>query len=402
MTVKITQGHAHLDGGTLASPKKMENGWMRADAYLTRSGVFQYKNPDGTKRREYRPADEVFKTDSLDTLKSLPVTDDHPPVLLTGANTSEHARGALGETIRKDGDKIAAGMLVTDSALVAKMERGDAQEVSCGYVCDLEWSPGTAPNGERYDAIQRNIKYNHVALLPRGRAGSEVRVRMDAAELDVVLDLNPAAPTEQNPMRNIRIDGIDYPADSDAAVQAMARHDEKVRADAALLTKAQADMQAAMEGQAKKFDAAMAEIEKMRKDAAEAPAKIRAELEARTALEASARKVLGSKVKLDGLDEKAVQLKVLAKLAPKAKMDGKDEAYISARFDSEVERFTVDASETEEPTEERVDNDESEEKEERFDADESRKKMIANSEAAWKQPVGASLNSEGRGVKVAR
>lgn len=407
-TPKITKGHAHLDVGALASPTKMDNGWMRADAYLTRSGVFGYTNPDGTKRREYRPQDEVFHADSMGTLRQLPITDDHPPKLLDASNTSDHAKGSLGETIRRDGDKLAASMLITDSVLAKKLERGDAQQVSCGYVCDLEWSPGVTPQGERYDAIQRNIRYNHAAVLPRGRAGSEVRVRMDAAENDVVLIPSPAAPTEQEPpMKIVRVDGIDYPADSDALTQALTKQEEKTRADAAAKDKQIADLVLANKTQGERLDAAIKDVDKLKKDATEAPAKIRADLEARASLEGKARKVLGSKVKLDGVDAKDVQLKVIAKLSPKSKMDGKTDEQIDARFDSEIERFDASSEEVETTTDvdpaERSDGaDDVDTGATRLDADTERAKNIKGSVELWKRPIGASLSEHGRGLKITR
>lgn len=44
-------------------------GYLQATAYATRTGVFDYLLPDGSLFREYRPAEEVFNPDSLETLK---------------------------------------------------------------------------------------------------------------------------------------------------------------------------------------------------------------------------------------------------------------------------------------------------------------------------------------------
>lgn len=54
-----------------------ENGFIRDTPVLTRTGVFVYMLPDGTKRREYRPPDEVFKADSLNAFAGIPITDEH-------------------------------------------------------------------------------------------------------------------------------------------------------------------------------------------------------------------------------------------------------------------------------------------------------------------------------------
>jgi uncharacterized protein len=56
-----------------------------------------------------------------------------------------------------------------------------------GYEVREDHTPGTW-NGQAYDLVQRDIRYNHVALLPpgSGRAGRECALRLDstAAVLD--------------------------------------------------------------------------------------------------------------------------------------------------------------------------------------------------------------------------
>ena len=54
-----------------------ENSFIRDTPVLTRTGFFVYMLPDGTKRREYRPPDEVFKADSLNAFAGIPITDEH-------------------------------------------------------------------------------------------------------------------------------------------------------------------------------------------------------------------------------------------------------------------------------------------------------------------------------------
>ena len=73
------------------------------------------------------------------------------------------------------------------------MERGKL-EISCGYTCDTEEKPGTHPIWGDYDAIQRNILGNHVAIVDQGRAGT-AKVRMDGMMVQrgtgVARDLGP-------------------------------------------------------------------------------------------------------------------------------------------------------------------------------------------------------------------
>ncbi|MCX7015414.1 MAG: alpha/beta hydrolase fold domain-containing protein, partial [Candidatus Sumerlaeota bacterium] len=49
--------------------------------------------------------------------------------------------------------------------------------LSCGYTCDLEHTPGNWM-GIKYDAIQRNIRYNHMAVVKAGRAGDAAKLHM--------------------------------------------------------------------------------------------------------------------------------------------------------------------------------------------------------------------------------
>lgn len=168
-----------FDIGTLRPAVRGEDGILRAEAYLARTGVQVYHNADGSPRREYRPRAEVFDAASMRTFAMVPVTDDHPPEMLTSRNAKKYAVGAVGEQIRQDGDKIAAPIMVYDEDTIRKMQGGKVA-VSCGYQCDLVHKPGTSPEGDKYDAIQTNIRGNHVAIVDYGRAGTGVKVRMDA------------------------------------------------------------------------------------------------------------------------------------------------------------------------------------------------------------------------------
>lgn len=171
--------------GRLDAPEKMPQGFLRAPAHITRAGVLTYFNADGSQRREWRPLGEVMRADSLQTLISAPVCMLHPPEMVNADNREKYDRGNVGDNIVRDGGKVAASLYVKDSRLIAAVERGDMREVSAGYVCKLDATPGVVPDGEpdagqKYDAVQRGIVYNHVAIVPMGRAGSEVRLRLDA------------------------------------------------------------------------------------------------------------------------------------------------------------------------------------------------------------------------------
>ena len=51
----------------------------------------------------------------------------------------------------------------------------EKRELSLGYSCVYEWTPGVF-EGQPYDAIQRKLRGNHLALVREGRMGPEVAV----------------------------------------------------------------------------------------------------------------------------------------------------------------------------------------------------------------------------------
>lgn len=173
-----------LDAGRIGSIKRTPQGGLRVDARLTRTGVLEYRQADGTVRRELRPPDEVFRADSLDSLRGAPVTDLHPSTMVRTDNYRDLAAGHVADDVREDsGRYVSATLVVQDARLVELIERGDRREVSLGYTCDYDPTPGDW-NGEKYDGVQRSIVYNHAAIGPRdwGRAGSEVALRIDSAD----------------------------------------------------------------------------------------------------------------------------------------------------------------------------------------------------------------------------
>lgn len=365
-----------FDAGTLSSPKNLPNGFVRADAFLTRSGVFLYRNADGSVRRELRPDAEVFNEDSLDTLRLTSLTMGHPRKPVTVDNARSLSIGTVGQDVRQDGRRVRATITVNDGDSIAAMKRGTRQ-ISCGYWCDLDMTPGVTEDGESYDAVQKNIVYNHVAVVDRGRAGPDVAARLDGWEgaesvavmvadqddncddrsQNVVVDEIKTSPGAdgadrkdegKNMKRKITLDGVPYEFEADdTAFQAISKaiNVGNTRAD---------EIQAKMDSESEEHQKAL-DAEKARADAAEekaadaekklaevgSPEAFRARLDARLELERSAGEILGDEFKSDASDED-LRKAVIAKVSDVA-LEGKSDAYVEARYDAAVETFKKNA-----------------------------------------------------------
>ena len=171
-----------LDGGKLDKAARTQLGGVRVPATLTRTGVLNYRRGDGTVRRELRLPEEVFHADSLSSLRGAPVTVGHPMEIGGLLDAGTYRKFSVGHTeeARQDGDSLVAAMLVVqDGKTGDAIDRGELTEVSLGYQCRMDETPGVW-NGQPYDAIQRGIRYNHVALLAPGKSRANVGLRLDA------------------------------------------------------------------------------------------------------------------------------------------------------------------------------------------------------------------------------
>ncbi|SFV11435.1 hypothetical protein SAMN02799631_05271 [Methylobacterium sp. 174MFSha1.1] len=165
----------------IAGARPLGNGALVVQARAARAGNVQvYRGdevarPDLPQVRIYRDPDEIFREESLRSFGHKPVTLDHPPEAVTPRTWRGVARGHVGDEVVRDGAYVRIPMLLADSAAIAAVQAG-RREISVGYTCDLDWTPGTAPDGAPYDARQTRIVVDHVAIVAQGRAGPECRI----------------------------------------------------------------------------------------------------------------------------------------------------------------------------------------------------------------------------------
>lgn len=380
-----------FDAGRLGKIERTPQGGVRVPAALTRTGVLPYRNADGSTRYELRPPEEVFRADSLASLRSAPVTRGHA-AWITPDNWKEHALGHVVEgSERQDGDKLAAVIVVQESATIERLDSGEDREISMGYTCDYDATPGEY-KGQRYDGVQRSIVYNHVALLGagQGRAGRDVGVRLDAAETGLACEESPAAPAapiagaspEGNRHMKIRFDGKEYDVTKPDEALALQHAAEKVRTDAASAVSEQDKLQA-------KLDLATADLGKVRADAADTT-RFDAAVAARVELESAARTSLGGDFDTKGKTDREIMVAVVRGDSKDFKDESRSDDYIRSRFDGVIEKGVVAGSITKVIEGVRHDRDDKTPavRADAIDPDAARATMLERNANAWKgQPA---------------
>lgn len=314
-----------------------DEGYLKVPSRISRIGTQEYlaiemgltdRNPTDI-ITVYRPPEEVFSDESLQSFKNKPITNDHPPVLVDASNFKEFSVGNSGNEITEDGMFVKADLTIMDEQSIKDIESGKA-ELSNGYTSDIDWTTGVTPDGINYDAIQRNIKGNHIAIVKRGRAGSACRVADNLPnEGDIVT------------MAKITIDGVDFEV-SDQAAQAVDKLQANLK-DAEVETKKKADEVKAKEDELeeeKKKSKANEDTSKAKLDDAKSKILTADAVDAlvvkRAKLVDSIRKVCPD-LKFEGKDNATLVKEVVAAKCPNVQIDSASVDYIQARFDMLIE-----------------------------------------------------------------
>lgn len=352
------------DFAPITGSESTPEGYLRVWCRAARTGTQLYRRADGSQTREYRPPEEVSSPESLSTFGMKPATWGHPPVLLDSANTKQFQVGYSGSQVRYNDGFVEVALVVTDQDAIEKIKRKDATEVSAGYKVDFDPTPGFTPEGEEYAGIQRNIRVNHIAIVPRGRAGPEVRLlldRMDAADAVAESSEHEMAPqsssTASPVMATVKLDGleIDLPAEAASAVQSysrdMGRQLQALTTErdelATKLDSLQADFdnlayeKEAAEGRADALEEQLAEPSDARIDTAELDQLVAARLATLQRLAPA----FAEDFKFDGIDDSTLYVQAFENLTGSAPREDAEPAYIqgvvegvlAARADAEDE-----------------------------------------------------------------
>ncbi len=165
---------------------KDSNGYMHVDkSNITKEQVAPYTGDSIPEWQElgldpkkvyniYRPAEELQK--AVPTFNGLPLMLEHWDMDAdTIGNVKEHVVGSLGTDANYEAPYLTNSITIIDAKAIEAVENGTFKELSAGYTCKLDMTGGIF-DGQAYDGVMREIKGNHVALVPEGRAGHDVKV----------------------------------------------------------------------------------------------------------------------------------------------------------------------------------------------------------------------------------
>jgi hypothetical protein len=335
-----------------------EDGFLKAMPRIARTGVQVYGGDEcgidfADVVKVYRPPSAVFDSKAIHSYTHLPTTLEHPDRPVTTDNWKEHATGETGDEVLRDGGTVRVPMMLRDSKAIAAWKDGTKKQLSVGYTCDLVWAPGVVPHGEihageAYDAIQTNIRANHLAQCAAARGGPILSIG------DSTKENGMNAPV----LKTVMVDGIQCEM-TDTAAQLVQKTIATYQAKIDAFKKKDEDDDEEMEDAKKQIsalgdtikakDAEIVTLKKAVEDARLKPEQIDAMVRDRADVFSKAKLVLGDSYKFEGKTvEDARRAVVSAHLGDVAK--SWDDNQVRASFDSiiamlpknQTQRGTID------------------------------------------------------------
>ena len=341
-----------------------EEGYLKVRARIARTGIQSYTDASGGIRLEYRPEEEVASSEALDSFREKCLTKEHPPVLLDASNTKDYAVGFTSADVSYSDGFVESTLTVTDKETIEEIMRGNVREVSCGYKVDYVDQPGTTPDGQHYDGIQKNIRGNHVAIVKRARGGANVRLMLDSADAAVTELITLKKETIMP--ANIAFDGVSFEADSALAAAVVAEREDakasyadmKRKYDEAMAnaSKMKEEMDAMEKEMKGKMDAAEGRADALSQELEAAKADLEAAqqvnvdslVEERIALIDKARISLDSAFDFAGKNAREIMEASIKAVRGDADLSERSDDYVTAMFDTLAESPRADSAATEE------------------------------------------------------
>lgn len=328
------------DAVAVSGTRRTADGYLVAEARAVRTGIQLYSGKevgrdDMSVVRVYRAADQVFAQDSLQSFTHAPVTNDHPAEQVTAENWKDLAIGEVSTAAKRDGEWVMLPLILKDAKAILSVESGK-RELSAGYVCELDWTSGVTADGHAYDAQQKNIKINHLALVDRARAGSQARIGDGAGNWGVSPVTSDHKPEKEKIMtlKTVTVDGIPVEVTDQGAI-VITTLQTRLADAVAKLTATETAHQTAIAAKDAEIAKKDAELDATKAKVL-SDADLDKKVQARADLIAVA-KTIAKDVKTEGLTDADIRKAVVIAKIGDAAVAGKADAYIDARFDLLVE-----------------------------------------------------------------
>jgi len=126
-----------------------------------------------------------FSTASLESYRSAPITIGHPETDVNTENAKELIKGVLeGMPMKDESGEMLIGTLVINDADTIALVRANTNQLSSGHTASLVMCDFDTVG---YHAKKTNIRANHIAIVPKGRAGVAA-IEDSAEELEEVVE----------------------------------------------------------------------------------------------------------------------------------------------------------------------------------------------------------------------
>lgn len=334
----------YADAVQVADYTVTDEGFIVSKARFARSGIQIYRvgepslegkfgdRKPGEIVRVWRPEDEVFADEAMQSIAGKPLTIEHEDGFVTPKNARKVSVGWVGDNVARDGNHVIGTVRVTHEDGIQAISGGKL-ELSVGYSADLEITSGTTPDGEAYDAVQRNIRANHVSLVSHGRCGGSC-VLHDAGE-----SRSSTHQGERMSTTKIIDCGGSQVEVSDAAAIAIKAMQDKHSTEVEGLQKRISDMESEKEDMEEEEGKKDAKIDSLQKDLDAANARLTPEAldaavkERQTVIEGA--KKIAPKLDCATLDTEAIKREALK--AIDVDIEGKGDGYVNGAFEMRVE-----------------------------------------------------------------
>lgn len=171
-----------------------DNGFITvANNPISKVGVYPYMGKEiGAAEpnriyKVFRSEEELSKPETIESFKLVPFIDEHAMLGNYGmAAEKKGIQGVIGSDVFYEKPYLRGNLRIYSEATKSLIKNGKI-ELSPGYLCRYEFTEGIF-DGEKYDAIQRDIRGNHLALVEEGRTGPDVAVQDKAGQFHITLD----------------------------------------------------------------------------------------------------------------------------------------------------------------------------------------------------------------------